>query len=427
MIAPKKIYLETTTRCNLRCEKCIKQIKDNEICEGDMPYEVFEKILPELLSVDQLVLNGIGEPLLHPDLEKMIEAARTVMGEKSSIGFQTNGLLMTAGRAKGLVQSGLSTICFSLDSLAESEVNGSCDTRPSAYHVSRGLQHIQEAAESLDTHLTCGLEVVVSSNNIEELPDMVAWGAEHGIDYILVSHLFPYDDNMLEKSLFSTHSETAHSVFRKWQTKAKNLGIELCPEGKAYLGFSRTSKQKMTLDLIKGMYKEAAAENIRMHGETLLSYQPDLASQAEIIFDLARAIAIKGGITISLPPLAARDQRQCPFMDEKAAFISFQGEVMPCHFLWHTYPCIAGTETIKVQKRSFGHILSENFSDIWLSEKYIQFREEAASDEYSPCWNCAQGPCDDLVISNMLEIDDCYGSRVPCGHCLWSLGGLKCL
>lgn len=427
MTAPKKIYIETTTRCNLRCDKCIKQIKNNGIIEGDMPIEVFEKILPDLSSVDQLILNGIGEPLLHPDLEKMIEAARKAMPEKSSIGFQTNGWLMTAERARRLAESGLSTVCFSLDSLEGSEVNGSGNPLPSVFHVSSGLRHMQEAAKNLNRRLSYGLEVVVSSSNILELPKMVVWAIEHGVDYMLVSHLFPYDADMAESNLFSTNSEAALAIFRRWQIKAESLGIDLCPEGKAYLGFAKTSKQKTTLDLLKEMRKEASTKNIRLHGETLIAFQPDQARHTQNMFDKAQEIAEAGGIALSLPPLTAQDHRQCLFMTEKTAFVSFEGEVMPCHFLWHTYPCMAGTETIEVQKRSFGNVLDKKFSDIWLDERYIQFREEATEGDYSPCWNCAQGPCNDLVINNILEVDDCYGSRVPCGHCLWSLGGLKCL
>jgi hypothetical protein len=88
---------------------------------------------------------------------------------------------------------------------------------------------------------------------------------------------------------------------------------------------------------------------------------------------------------------------------------------------------MAGTEKIEVQRRSFGNISDRDLGEIWLDEKYKRFRDEATRDEYSPCWTCSQGPCDDLVVSNMLGVDDCYGSQVPCGHCLWSLGGLKCL
>jgi len=427
MTNPRKIYIETTTRCNLRCDKCIKQIKNNGIIEGDMSFETFEKILPCLSTVDQLILNGIGEPLLHPDLEKMIAAARKAMPKNSSIGFQTNGGLLTAGRARKLIESGISTVCFSLDSLVKTEMNGTCEALPSVSRVSDGLQHLKEAAQQQKRHPSYGLEVVVSSSNIDELPEIVTWALEHCISYMLVSHLFPYDADMAQKNLFSTHSKAALAIFRKWQAKAASLGIDLCPEGKAYLGFAKTSKQKTTLDLLREMRKEASSKDIRLHGETLITFKSEQAQHTQNIFNKAQEIAEAGGIALSLPPLEAQDKRECLFMKDKAVFVSFQGEVMPCYFLWHTYPCMAGTEIIDVHERSFGNILDNNLSDIWREQQYIKFREEAEDGDYAPCWNCTQGPCNDLVVNNILEVDDCYGSHVPCGHCLWSLGGLRCL
>ena len=425
--APDKLYVETTTRCNLRCDKCIKQIENNGIIEGDMGLDTFGNILPGLSGVNQLILNGIGEPLLHPELEKMIGAARKFMPGGSAIGFQTNGLLMTPDRGESLVEAGLTTVCFSVDSLVESGVNGSCTALPSARPVEEGIRSLQAAAARSGRRMSYGLEVVVSRTNIAELPEMVTWAGELGVDYLLVSHLFPYDRDMAGQSLFSPNSESAFDLFSKYQTRAERLGVDLCPGDKAYLNFSRTPEQNKTVELLKEMRREASAKNIRMHGESLLAHEPEQALHTESMFSRARDIAKQNGIDLWLPPLAAHDLRECPFMAQNAAFVSFEGEVMPCHFLWHTYPCMAGTETIEVQKRSFGNISDRDLGAIWLDDQYIRFREEAARGDYSPCWNCSQGPCDDLVIGNLLEVDDCYGSQVPCGHCLWSLGGLKCL
>jgi len=59
------------------------------------------------------VLNGIGEPLLHPQLEAFIARARSLLPEGASIGFQTNGMALTDQRAASLVDAGLDRICLS--------------------------------------------------------------------------------------------------------------------------------------------------------------------------------------------------------------------------------------------------------------------------------------------------------------------------
>ena len=78
-ICPEKIYVELTTRCNLKCRMCVKYTAGSCIAEGDMPLELFKKLLPSLGHVRTLILNGIGEPLLHPDLDEIIALARARM------------------------------------------------------------------------------------------------------------------------------------------------------------------------------------------------------------------------------------------------------------------------------------------------------------------------------------------------------------
>ena len=65
---PTKIYVEVTTRCNLRCPMCVKTISNNAIPDADMESAVFRRLLPALSKVETLILNGIGDSLLHPEL-----------------------------------------------------------------------------------------------------------------------------------------------------------------------------------------------------------------------------------------------------------------------------------------------------------------------------------------------------------------------
>ena len=66
---PAKLFVEVTTRCNLQCGMCVKQNGTGGIPEGSMSPETFERLAPAFPHLDSLVLNGIGEPLLHPHLE----------------------------------------------------------------------------------------------------------------------------------------------------------------------------------------------------------------------------------------------------------------------------------------------------------------------------------------------------------------------
>ncbi len=70
---PIGLNLEITTRCNMACTFCYQpQFRPNE--RGDMPWALFQKLIDEGAkhSLATVTLNGIGEPLLHRDLVRMV-------------------------------------------------------------------------------------------------------------------------------------------------------------------------------------------------------------------------------------------------------------------------------------------------------------------------------------------------------------------
>ncbi|HYS43282.1 MAG TPA: radical SAM protein, partial [Geobacteraceae bacterium] len=112
---PAKLFVETTTRCNLGCFMCVKQTDGCGMTEGEMSPERFAALEPAFPHLEALVLNGVGEPLLNPHLEEFIRTARRSMPAAGWIGFQSNGLLLTDSRAHSLVEAGLDKICLSID------------------------------------------------------------------------------------------------------------------------------------------------------------------------------------------------------------------------------------------------------------------------------------------------------------------------
>ena len=58
---------------------------------GHMPVERFGAILANGPPADAIVLQGIGEPTLHPALPRFVTMARAA-GKFGAISFNTNGL-----------------------------------------------------------------------------------------------------------------------------------------------------------------------------------------------------------------------------------------------------------------------------------------------------------------------------------------------
>jgi putative metalloenzyme radical SAM/SPASM domain maturase len=423
---PEKIYVELTTRCNLHCRMCLKYAAGSCIEEGDLPLGLFEKLLPSLGHVRTLILNGIGEPLLHPDLEEIIRLTRAQMPADGVIGFQSNGFLVDEERALRLMQAGLGSICLSLDSLKTAPgLNCHADEHSFAA-VSRAVQHLQSAKRQTTGNCRIGLEMVLTRETVAELPGLVRWAAENEVDYVIATHLFLYDGTAGDANLFNPNSTDAVTIFDKYSEKAASQGLKLDSYLAAYLKFSKTAADRQVLQIMDEMQKEARENDIHLHIQSLLNHTAGKQQTIEQYFAEARGIAEHHGIELFLPPLQALTERSCPFVTEKAVFIAGNGDVMPCHFLWHTYSCQVLDETLQVQKRVFGNIAAQPLEIIWQGDEYRQFRREAGDYRYSPCWSCSLGPCVDLV-NDGLYANDCYGSSVPCGHCQWNLGGVRCL
>ncbi|MCL5958550.1 MAG: radical SAM protein [Chloroflexi bacterium] len=112
---PLTMNVEITTRCNLACTFCWhSDLSSKE--QQDMPWELYQKLVDEAAryGIPAINLNGLGEPLMHRDLVRMIKYARD--RGIIDIMFHTNGTIMTERTAADLIEAGLTQIIFSIDS-----------------------------------------------------------------------------------------------------------------------------------------------------------------------------------------------------------------------------------------------------------------------------------------------------------------------
>lgn len=428
---PTRLQVEVTTRCNMNCSMCVKYAPESDISETDLSLEDFKKLGPALEHCEKLVLNGIGEPLLHPDLAAMASFARERMPENGSVGFQTNGLLFTEQRAHELVNAGVDTFCISVDSLDSSATAGELHGQSSTDRLARTFSLLNTAAQDNGKKISLGAEFVLMADTYEQLPGVISWAAEQGVEFILCSHVLAYHESMQEQSLFNPNTPAATELYDKW----KNIARERDQDLQNYFDFvwtpGRSMKREKLFDLIREMRADAEAQDIWINLRNLAEWdqriQTEEYKQLEEVYARSKVLAAELGVELRLPPLMAENELSCSFVEEGTAFITSKGEVSPCQFLWHSCTCyLDGSEKLLRQKQ-FGNITSGDISEIWKGSEYSGFRSEVLEYEYPYCSNCPMAPCDDIIgRSNEFEYD-CLGVEVPCGHCPWAMGGLQCL
>ena len=89
-IEPRHLQLNLTNRCNLKCAFCSCANRDRD---GEMSYTDASMLLTRfrVLGCRAVTVTGGGEPLLHPQINDIIDKARQL---GISVGLVTNGLAL---------------------------------------------------------------------------------------------------------------------------------------------------------------------------------------------------------------------------------------------------------------------------------------------------------------------------------------------
>ncbi len=109
----KYAYVEITEKCNLACPFCPSPALERR---GEMPIEVFEKVLQRLRgNVSEIFLHVLGEPLLHPQFPEILELADR---NGFRVNLTTNGTLIRQYAENILSSSAIRQVNFSTHAYA---------------------------------------------------------------------------------------------------------------------------------------------------------------------------------------------------------------------------------------------------------------------------------------------------------------------
>ena len=202
-------------------------------------------------------------------------------------------------------------------------------------------------------------------------------------------------------------------------------GIDITGYFKIKWKFNHTDEEKRIIKAVEDMMSHAQQKGIYIHLKNVMNRDRDLQKEVERTFTECLDAAGKLGLELNLPAIAPKADKRCGFIESGSVFISWNGDVHPCHFLWHKYQCHVSGWKKFVEPRIFGNLNEKSLDDIWNDPEYMKFRETVSRYDYPNCSNCSLAPCD-YIYSETFE-QDCYTNTIPCCDCQWCLGLFQCL
>ncbi len=162
-------WLEPTTKCNLRCQGCYRDLENpvhKSLEEMKTELEVFKR----LRKSDCMSIAG-GDPLLYPPIVELVKMIKE-MGWKPII--NTNGIALTEPLMKELKKAGVFGFTFHIDtSQNRPKAKGKSETE-----LNEVRQHYADMVAN-EGGLACSFNATVSEKTLGEIPNLVKWAQDN--------------------------------------------------------------------------------------------------------------------------------------------------------------------------------------------------------------------------------------------------------
>jgi len=208
---PISAIIENTGKCNLKCPMCPRELTDYP--PEDFDFDLFKQVVDEIRNSSELVFPwGLGEPLINPDVFRMIRYCKdaglcTVLS--------TNATLLTEERARLLLESGLDHLIFAFDG-----------TTPEVYEHYRKNARFDKVRENIFRFLSLKqemqspmfvvLQMVRLPGNSHQVKDFHAMWDVPGVDEIRIKEDEVVIDGVaLEERV--NHDRRRHPCYQLWQ------------------------------------------------------------------------------------------------------------------------------------------------------------------------------------------------------------------
>jgi len=358
---PKSGIIETTTRCNLKCIECARNVEKGPY--QDMNLETFQRLDDLLQKLERVHLFGHGETFLHPDFDRMFLKAKSY---NPWISITTNATLLDEKRSKFLIDNGIDDMIFSIDS-ASKELFEKIRRGAKFEKVLSNIKGFVEYAQKSGRKITTSFQTVAMQMNIAELPKLIELASDLGIDCVNLIALAEYE-TVIDESI------------KKFPERGKKIVSEarrLASEKNVVLAVADPALSLPQEDQTKPMEETKNSNRIKSFTRELLKNPSALAARCR----LKRKMTTRNTGKFRL--------RECtdPF---EFIFVTVTGEVRIC--------CVSPT--------IMGDLNHQTLDEIWFGDKLADFRTNFLSDNPpEECLACINRPWKEFnEISDFLSI-----------------------
>lgn len=328
---PAMYQIEHTDICNARCIMCNHSFTHNHGCKF-MDMSIIHELEPLFPYANYVVLNGIGEPLLHPQIKELMEI------------YGKYGIRLSTNTNMSVMDEEIATLMQK----TFYDIQISCDAADAETYerIRRGLNFEKFKRNALMLRNAGDVEIcmatVVMRQNVTQLPQIVELAASLGCAKVILLDL--------------NTSRLLHNI----EDCARNFPATAC----YYMDRAKETGERLgvivhTLDYTYGMKQSSVEEADIIKKEPV--FQPD--SMYEELYKMYESIQFFN------PVFDARDTDYCTASKfrsigycqfiENRPFISATGDVFNC--------CTR-------RMHSMGNITKCSFADVWNGEPMQQIR-----------------------------------------------------
>ena len=237
---PRELYLESTNRCNEFCDQCPRTHLRREP-ERDLSLAEVIAITDQLPALDRVVLHGLGEPLLNPQLPAIVAHLRQ---RGAYVLFNSNATALSERTARALIAADLNELRVSLDGATPetyARVRGvNTRTLPKIVRNLAAFTRIQRELDAPNPHLSFWFTAM--RENLRELPRLVDIALETGVREIYVQRFIYFGQGLAreEQTIFRHAQHDDLAILAETERRCHEHGLEFRATGAttplAYLG-----------------------------------------------------------------------------------------------------------------------------------------------------------------------------------------------